>query len=349
MKYIDFRSDTSTTPTKEMRAAIFEAELGNDGYHEDPTVNKLEEKVAFLLGKESAILLPSGTMGNLIALMVWCNRGDEVILEASSHILVGEKGGICSIAQTMPIPIEGINGVLTTEQIKKKLHYNSNNEGIQTGLICLENTHNRAGGVIFPISNIKAICKLAHSYKIPVHLDGARIFNAAVALIIDVKEIVKPTDSIMFCLSKGLACPVGSMLVGTHDFIKRARQYRRILGGRMRQAGIIAAAGLVALEEMIDRLKIDNENAYKLGNELSKISFLKINLGTIQTNIVRFVIDDKKIDTEDLIDWIKKEGILIDYQGENNFRMVTHKDIESRDVIKVINCFKKIEKHLEHK
>lgn len=349
MKYIDFRSDTSTTPTKEMRTAIFEAELGNDGYHEDPTVNKLEEKAALLLGKESALLIPSGTMGNLIALMVYCKRGDEVILEASSHILVGEKGGICSIAQAMPIPIEGIDGVLTAEQIKKKLHYNSNNEGIQTGLICLENTHNRAGGAIFPISNIKAICKLAHSYKIPVHLDGARIFNAAVALNIDIKEIVKPVDSIMFCLSKGLACPVGSMLVGTHNFIKRARQYRRILGGRMRQAGIIAAAGIVALEHMIDRLQIDHENALKLGEELGKLSYIQIDLNTVQTNIVRFKVLNQKIGARELVRILKNQGILIDYSIEENFRMVTHKDIESKDVMKVINCFKKIEKHLEHK
>lgn len=341
MQYFDFRSDTSTLPTKEMIVAVTNAKLGNDGYGEDPTVNELEKKSAILLGKEAAVLVPSGTMGNLIALMTHCGRGQEVILEATSHILKNEMGGISSVAHLIPRTIEGTLGVILPEQVEKLIRPKFKTTP-KTGLVCIENTHNQAGGTIFPLDIAESLCEVAHEHNIPVHLDGERIFNAAVALGVDVKRITKPFDSVMFGLSKSLCCPIGSVLVGSKVFIEKARKIRHMLGGRMRQAGIIAAFGIVALDSMIDRLSIDHANAKRLAQGLSKLSYIHIDLKIVQTNIVRFNIIEEKIGGMELVQSLKNCGILVDYKGDS-LRMVTHNDISQEAVNKALTCFKKME------
>lgn len=346
MHYLDFRSDTCTFPTKEMLIATSNAKLGNDGYGDDPTVNELEHISALLMGKEAGLLLPSGTMGNLVTLMVCCNRGDEVILEANSHIFISEMGGIGSVAQLIPRPIEGVKGIIQPEQAEKLVRLKPKNM-VKTGLISIENTHNAAGGTIFPPEIIAGIAEVAHYYNIPLHIDGARIFNAAVALGVNVKELTWSADSVIFCLSKGLACPIGSVLVGSLEFIEKARKIRHLLGGRMRQAGIIAASGIVALNSMINRLAIDHVNAKRLAEGLSQFPFIQIDLKTVQTNIVRFKIVDKKINGANFTQKLKNHGILIDNSGVTdkgieNFRMVTHKDIEAEDVDQVLVSVKEI-------
>ena len=341
MQYFDFRSDTSTLPTKEMIIAVTNAKLGNDGYGEDPTVNELEKKSAILLGKEAAVLVPSGTMGNLIALMTHCGRGQEVILEATSHILKNEMGGISSVAHLIPRTIEGTLGVILPEQVEKLIRPKFENTP-KTGLVCIENTHNQAGGTIFPLDIAKSLCEVAHEHNIPVHLDGERIFNAAVALGVDVKRITKPFDSVMFGLSKSLCCPIGSVFLGSKVFIEKARKIRHMLGGRMRQAGIIAAFGIVALDSMIDRLSIDHANAKRLAQGLSKLSYIHIDLKTVQTNIVRFNIIEERIDRMELFQSLKNCAILVDYKGDS-LRMVTQNDISQEAVNKALTCFKKME------
>lgn len=346
LRCFDFRSDTCTMPTEEMFTAVANAKLGNDGYGDDPTVNELERKAASLLGKDAGLLLPSGTMGNLVALMTHCNRGDEVIVEANAHIFIEEMGGIGSVAQLIPRSIEGTLGVIQPEQVEKFIRPKSKSTP-GTGLVCIENTHNRAGGVVFPTDIILGIAETAHACNIPLHVDGARIFNAAVALGVDVRELTGPADSVMFCLSKGLACPIGSVLVGSQEFIEKARRVRHMLGGRMRQAGVIAANGIVALSSMIDRLVVDHVNAKRLAQGLSRLSCVQIDLDTVQTNIIRFKISDEKIDGTTLTQKLKNCGILIDYRGTDyegieNFRMVTHKDIDTEAVDNALACIKEI-------
>ena len=346
MQYFDFRSDSSTLPTREMIKAISNAKLGNDGYGEDPTVNELEKISAILLGKESAVLVPSGTMGNLIALIAHCNIGEEIIVEATSHVLTSEMGGIGSIAQLTPRTIEGNRGVILSKQVKKLIRPKSKTKNTpKTGLVWIENTHNSAGGTIFPLDIAESVAEVAHDYSIPVHMDGERVFNAAVALGVDIKRISEPIDSVMFGLSKGLCCPIGSVLVGSKKFIKKARGIRHMLGGRMRQAGIIAASGIIALNSMINRLSIDHTNSKRLAQGLSKFSYIQIDLKTVQTNLVRFKINGNKINGIELTQRLKNCGILIDYKGDG-FRMVTHKDISRKAVDKALNCFKKVEDNL---
>jgi len=344
LQYFDFRSDASTLPTKEMIIAMTHAKLGNDGYGEDPTVNKLEKKSTILTRKEAAILVPSGTMGNLIALMTHCNRGQEVILEANSHILKNEMGGICSVAQLIPRTIESSIGVILPNQIKKYIRTKYETTP-KTGLVCIENPHNQAGGTIFPLDISESICEVAHAHNIPVHLDGERIFNAAIALGVDIKKITKPFDSIMFGLSKGLCCPIGSMLVGSKKFIEKARKIRHMLGGRMRQAGIIAASGIVALDSMIERLSVDHVNAKRLAQGLNKLSYIQIDLKTVQTNIIRFNIIEEKFDKIEIVQGLKNCGILVDYK-RGSFRMVTHNNISQEAVAKALTCLKKIENNM---
>ncbi len=344
MFYYDFRSDTSTLPTKEMIEAINVAKLGNDGYGEDPTVNELERKSAMLMGKEAAVLVPTGTMGNLVALMTHCNRGEEVILEAASHTLLSEMGGIGSVGQLIPRTIEGNYGIILPEQVEKLIRPKSQKTP-QTGLIWIENTHNGAGGTIFPLDIAEKIAEVAHKHDIPIHMDGERVFNAAVALGVDVDKIVKPVDSIMFGLSKGLCCPVGSVLVGSKTFIEKVRIVRKMLGGQMRQAGIIAASGIVALDSMINRLAVDHTNAQRLAQGLSKLSYIKIDLKSVQTNLVRFKLVGQKIEGMELTQMLKKSGILVDYRG-GGFRMVTHKDVNQNAVDKALNLFQEIENNM---
>src|SRR5499427_8453993 len=284
---VDLRSDTVTRPTDEMRRAMAAAEVGDDVYGEDPTVNKLEKRAAEVFGKEAALFVPTGCMGNLISIKIWTHHGNEVICEERSHVNLYELASMSAIAGCMPRVARGEDGILTWEEIqaviRPKIYYDS-----QTALICLENTSNMAGGTVYPTDRVDEICGRAHDMGLKVHLDGARIFNAATALKENVARMAKHVDSVMFCLSKGLGAPIGSMIVGSKDFIARARVYRKMFGGGMRQVGVIAAAGLIALEKSPSRLHEDHENAQCLAQGIARIPGLKIDPAAVRSNIVIF-------------------------------------------------------------
>ena len=340
-KKIDLRSDTVTLPTDEMREAMSNAEVGDDVYQEDPTVHRLEELAAKKIGKEAALFVPSGTMGNLIAVLTHCQRGDEVILEMDSHIYYYEVGGMSAVAGVIPRLIAGDKGILNPQDVKMalreiNLHYP------KTTLICVENTHNRAGGTITSPKIIEEICQLAHQRNIQVHLDGARIFNAAVALNIKPALLAKDVDSMMFCLSKGLSAPVGSILTGSKEFIQRARKNRKMLGGGMRQAGILAAAGIIALENMVERLEEDHKNARILGEGLADIGGIKIDLETIQTNMVYFNLNKSGMNTYQFLPKLAEYNILGSPQPPTKVRLVTHYGINEDDIYATIKAIKEI-------
>src|SRR6202158_4511153 len=284
---VDLRSDTVTRPTAEMRRAMAEAEVGDDVYGEDPTVNRLEKRAAEIFEKEAALFVPTGCMGNLIAIKVWTHHGNEVICEERSHVNLYELASMSAIAGCMPRAVRGEDGILTWKQveagIRPKIYYDS-----QTALICLENTVNMWGGTVYPTAVVEEICEHAHARGLKVHLDGARIFNAATALGESVASMTRKVDSVMFCLSKGLGAPVGSMIVGSRAFIEKGRVYRKMFGGGMRQAGVIAAAGLIALEKSPGRLHADHENARRLAEGIAQIRGLQINAAKVRSNIVIF-------------------------------------------------------------
>ncbi|WP_303863384.1 low-specificity L-threonine aldolase [Alkalibaculum bacchi] len=331
MNIIDFRSDTVTMPTEKMREVMASALVGDDVYREDPTVNALEEIAAKRLGKETALFVPSGTMGNQIAVKTHTIAGHEVIVENKSHIYNYEVGALASICGVQAHPISSDLGAINPDFLREAIreediHY------AKTGLICLENTHNQHGGIVVPIENMKTVYEIAQENQIPIHLDGARIFNAATYLKTDVKNIAEYADSIMLCLSKGLGAPVGSILVGNREFIQKARKVRKMFGGGMRQAGIIAAAGIVSLEEMTHRLEEDHITAKALGEGLSEINGLKVDLKTLQTNIVMCDVINPQIDTNQLVEDLRKEGIICATAGVNRIRFVTHYPISMSDV-----------------
>jgi len=330
---IDLRSDTVTQPTPEMRRAMAEAEVGDDVYGEDPTVNRLQERAAQAFGREAAIFVPTGTMGNQIAVKVHTHHGQEIICEERAHFINLESATVAAFSGCQPRPISGEDGALTWAQIKKKIappaYYRS-----QTGLIWLENTLSLAGGTIFPQAQADEICDRAHEAGLPVHLDGARIFNAAAALGKSVAEITRKFDSVMFCLSKGLCAPVGSMLVGNKAFIDKARVYRKALGGGMRQAGVLAAAGLVALEKMPARLKEDHDNARVLAEGLAKIAGIKI--GKTPTNILVFDISGTGMDTGEFSRRLAEKNVLAAGIDQEQMRFVTHNDVSREDCLKTL-------------
>jgi len=338
---IDLRSDTVTKPTEEMLEAIGHAELGDDVFEEDPTVNRLERIAAERMGKEAALFVTSGTQANLISLMTNANRGDLVILESESHIYWYEVGGISAIAGLLPWPLKSLTGSLDPKEVETAIRP-QNIHFPKPSLLCIENTHNRHGGTIMTPNQIKAISSVAHKNNIKLYLDGARIFNAAVALNVNVKEFTKHVDNLMFCLSKGLCCPIGSLLVGNQEFIGRARKLRKILGGGMRQAGIIAAPGIVALESMIERLKEDHLNARYLAEGISKIDGIRVNLSRVQTNMVYFSIEELALTADQFISKLKENDILALALSENKIRMVTHKGIEKEHVEKSISTIETI-------
>jgi threonine aldolase len=330
-EFIDLRSDTVTLPTEEMLEAIKHASLGDDVYGEDPTVNRLQEMAAEKMGKEAALLVPSGTQANLISLMSNCKRGELVILEFESHIYWYEVGGISAVAGLLPWPTKSSTGAFSPAELEaairpKNIHFP------EPTLICVENTHNRHGGTIITPNQLKAISEVAKKHSIKLYMDGARIFNAAVGLGVDTKDFTKHVDNLMFSLSKGLCCPVGSLIVGNQEFIEKARKTRKLLGGGMRKAGIIAAPGIIALEKMIDRLRTDNENAKLLAEKLSKINGIKIDLKNVQTNIVTFDLVHSVIDCDSFLLKLKENGILALAQAKNKVRLVTHRGIEKEHV-----------------
>jgi len=337
---IDLRSDTVTLPTEEMLEAIKQAKLGDDVYREDPTVNRLEEFAAAKMGKEAALLVTSGTQANLVSLMSNSKRGDMIILEADSHIYWYEVGGLSSIAGLLPWLIKGRMGVIAPDDLEAAMRPSDIHFPL-TSMVCVENTHNRAGGTITKPGQLRDISEVAKANDLRIHMDGARIFNAAVAMGIDVKEFTRHVDTLMFCLSKGLCCPVGSIVAGNSGFIDRARKARKILGGGMRQAGIIAAPGIVALETMIDRLADDHRNARILAERLARIDGIAIDLEAVQTNIVYFDIGGLGISSEMFLSKLKQEGVLASNRDESKIRMVTHRGIEREHIQKtlgVVEC-----------
>ncbi|PMQ01692.1 MAG: low-specificity L-threonine aldolase [Dictyoglomus sp. NZ13-RE01] len=338
MRYIDLRSDTVTKPTEEMRKAMLYAEVGDDGYGEDPTVNQLERKAAELLGKEAGLFVVSGTMGNQTAILTWTKPGEEIILEAESHVFYYEAGGISANAGVQSFPIIGENGIMPIENIKKAIRP-LGRVFPKTSLIVLENTHNRAGGKVLPLEYMREVYELSREYNIPIHLDGARIFNASIALGVPAREIAKYADSVMFCLSKGLSCPMGSLLVGSKEFIEEARRKRQRLGGGLRQAGIVAICGLIALDKMIDRLIEDHQNAKKLYNYLKNIPIFEIE--EPDTNILKVRIKNN-IKAQEYLEKFKNYGLLATSFDENTLRFVTHKDISTKDIDDAIEIIEKV-------
>lgn len=330
---IDLRSDTVTKPTDAMRRAMAAAEVGDDVYGEDPTVNRLQERAAEIFEKEAALFVPTGSMGNQIAVKLHTRPGDEVIIEERGHIFNYEMGtpAIASGVMMRPVMSRDGSGHLTWEEIAGALHIDQPYYSCPTGLICLENTHNFAGGSVMTAEHCADVCEKAHALDLPVHMDGARIFNAAAALETSVAELARHCDSVQFCLSKGLGAPVGSMLVGSADFIKEARVWRKRFGGGMRQAGIIAAAGLIALEDSPKRLHEDHANARRLAEGLAAIPGISIDVERVVTNIVIFDITGTGKTSADICSKLKDNGILAIGFG-NAIRMVTHCDVSAEEI-----------------
>lgn len=340
---IDLRSDTVTKPTPQMRQAMANAEVGDDVYGEDPTVNLLQERAAEIFGKEAALFVPTGSMGNQIAVKLHTKLGDEVIIEERGHIFNYEMGTPAVVSGVMirPVRAKNDNGMLTWAEIESALHVNQPYYACPTGLICLENTHNFGGGSVMSAEETSEICKNAHKLNLPVHLDGARIFNSAVAQKETVANLSKDCDSVQFCLSKGLGAPVGSILLGKKDFISEARVWRKRFGGGMRQAGILAAAGLVALEESPKRLHIDHENAKILAEGAANLRGISIDAEKVQTNIVIFDISQTGKTSAEIVEELKKDEIYAIPFGKS-IRMVTHYDVSREDIETVVISLKKI-------
>lgn len=338
---LDFRSDTVTRPTPEMRRAMAEAEVGDDVYGEDPTVNRLEERAAQIFHREAAIFVPTGTMGNAIAINIHTHHGQEIICEERGHIFNYEMAMAAVFSGCLIRPIPSEDGWLTWADIKKRIapgiYYKA-----QTGLVSLENTHNMAGGTIYPQDAADEVCDHAHEAGLRVHLDGARVFNASVAMGKSVAEISKKFDSVMFCLSKGLGAPVGSMLVGSKAFIEKARSIRKALGGGMRQAGILAAAGLIALEKMPLRLKDDHDNAQLLAKGLAEIPGVKIDPKKVVTNILVFDVSGAGMNTADFSRKLAERNVLAAGINPVQMRMVTHMDVSRDDCQQALDAVRAV-------
>jgi threonine aldolase len=343
---IDLRSDTVTRPTPAMRKAMAEAEVGDDVYGEDPTVNLLQERAAEIFGKEAALFLPTGSMGNQIAVKLHTKQGDEIIIEERGHIFNYEMGTPAVVSGVMIRPVKAANasGMLTWAEIESALHIGQPYYACPTGLICLENTHNFGGGSVMSADETSEICENAHKLNLPVHLDGARIFNSAVAQNETVANLSKDCDSVQFCLSKGLGAPVGSMLLGKKDFINEARIWRKRFGGGMRQVGVLAAAGLVALEESPKRLHIDHENALRLAEGAANLKGVSIDAGRVQTNIVIFDVSATGKTSAEICAALKEDGILAIPFGKA-IRMVTHTDVSREDIEKTLQVLSFVLRH----
>lgn len=341
MKFIDLRSDTVTQPTKAMRDAMYNAVVGDDVYEDDDTVKELEAYAAELVGKEAALFVPSGTFGNQLALFTHCKRGNEAIVGDDSHIVVHEVAAASVIAGVQLRTLNSHNGELDPEEVKRKIrkevddiHYPG------TGLICLENAH--SNGRVISLKNMSEICSIAKNADIPVHLDGARLFNAAAHLGVSAAEITKYCDSVMFCLSKGLCAPVGSILAGSKEFIAKARKGRKLMGGGLRQVGFLAAAGMVALKDMRERLAEDHENALLLADELSKIPGIKLDKDAVHINMVFFNMKETGIDSDYLVREFYKKGIKINNAENGVMRFVTNYWVSKDDIYHIVNIFKEL-------
>ncbi len=338
---VDLRSDTVTKPTPEMRRAMAEAEVGDDVFGEDPTVNRLEAAAAERLGKEAGLFVVSGTMGNQVSLMAQTQRGDEVILDESSHIFNYEVAALVVLSAVQPRTLKGRYGILDPEDIRRAIRP-PNIHAPRNTLIAVESSHNRGGGTCYPPETLREIRRIATANGMAVHLDGARIFNASMATGTPVRELAAQADSVTFCLSKGLGAPVGSVVVGTRAFIDRARRARKMFGGGMRQAGILAAAGVVALETMVDRLREDHANARVLAEGLASLPGIVIDLARVQTNIVIFTVKRKDLDAPGLIVKLAEHGIKAFAITPDSIRMVTHKDVNRAGILRTLEVLRTI-------
>jgi len=336
---IDLRSDTITMPTEAMRKAMAEAEVGDDVYGEDPSINRLEELSAEMVGKEASMFVPSGTMGNQIAVLTHTRPGTEIILEADSHIYYYESAAASVFAGVQPRPLQGKRGSMPAALVEWAIRQDDIHLP-PTSLICLENTHNRAGGTVVPLADMQAVYDVACRHNIPVHLDGARIFNAAIASGVPVKDYTGCTTSVQFCLSKGLGAPVGSIIAGPADFILEARRWRKRLGGGMRQAGVIAAAGIVALETMVERLAEDHANARLLADGLAGLKGIDFNPDDVDTNIV--IVKPTIMSIGQLGDELEKRGILTVVIEPDRVRFTTNKEVTRSDIEKTLVAVKEI-------
>lgn len=328
---VDLRSDTVTKPTPAMREAMAAAEVGDDVYEEDSTLNRLQDLAAQTMGKEAALFVPSGTMGNLVSILSHCERGQEILLGDNSHVFHYEVGGAAVVGGLVYhiLPNDRF-GMIDPELVAAAVRP-ADVHAASTGLLCLENTHNRAGGTVLSKAQVDSLCEMAHRRGVPVHLDGARVFNAATYLEIPVHELVENLDSVQFCLSKGLAAPVGSLVVGKREFIEKARKMRKLLGGGMRQAGVLAAAGIIALTEMTQRLEEDHLNARRFAESLALVDGFEVDLATVQTNIVAANLTERTGTAAEWIAKLKQNGVLAGSMGPRRLRFVFHNDVDRQD------------------
>ncbi len=341
MKTVDLRSDTLTVPTPAMRDAMQAAQVGDDVFGEDPTINKLQEKIAELTGKEAALFVCSGTQGNQISVNAHTQPGQEVICDRNCHIFNYESGAGAMLAGIQLNGLDGHNGILSVEQITDAIRPEDDHYP-QTGLICLENTHNRGGGNIYPLERMKNIYEIAQSRHLPVHLDGARLWNASVATGIPIKEYCRYTDSVSLCFSKGLGAPVGSIVAGSKAFIKKAHFYRKAYGGGIRQGGILAAAALYALEHHFPKLQDDHRKAKFFAQEINQFPGIFIDPQSVETNIVIFNVDQSVISTDTLVQKLQESGILMFKFGPERIRAVFYLQISNNDVQYAVDVFRKI-------
>jgi len=332
---IDLRSDTKTVPDEQMRRAMAEAVVGDDVAQEDPTVNALEERAAEIMGKEAALFVVSGTMGNLLSIWAQTEPGEEIIVERGNHVYNYEASGLAHICGLLVRVADGVRGRLSPEQVAALMHDGRNVHTRRTGMLALENTHNNAGGTVLTPEQTRELAEVAHAGGAKVHLDGARIFNAAVALGVDVKELVAPVDSVQFCFSKGLGAPVGSMICSTREVIARCRQLRKVIGGGMRQAGVIAAAARVALEKGPARLHEDHAHARLIAETLARLPGVEIDLETVQTTIINFALRREDISAPELCARLGEHDILAGAKDEANIRFVTHCQVTREDTERV--------------
>ncbi len=340
MEIVDLRSDTVTHPTPAMREAMYRAEVGDDVFGDDPTVNRLEEMAAQRLGKEAALFVASGTMGNLVALLTHCGRGDQAVVGDHSHTFLFEQGGMAGLGGIMPWPVPNQpDGTLRLDDIEKSIRP-ENVHFARTRLICLENTHNVCDGTPLTADYTAQVARLAHSHGLRLHIDGARIFNAATALGVDVRDLVREADSVMFCLSKGLCAPVGSLLCGDAAFIQEARRVRKVVGGGMRQAGILAAAGIVALEQVVPRLAEDHERARQLAAGLAEIPSIQV--APVSTNILYFSLTNTAKTPEQVVEGLAERGILLLGRENGRFRAVTHYWIDDEGIERTVQAMREI-------
>ncbi len=337
---IDLRSDTVTRPTDVMRRAMAAAEVGDDGYGEDPTVNALERKAADLLGKEAAVLVPSGTMGNLCAVFAQTGRGDEVILESTAHIYRTEQGGMASLAGVPYRVLPGERGAIPFEKLQTELEGSGYSTRLRPALMCLETTHNAAGGTVLPLDYLAAVRGLTAQHGMAVHIDGARLFNAAVALGVPASEIARHADTVTFCLSKGLGAPVGSVLCGSKAAIRRARQARKLLGGTMRQAGVLAAAGIVALDTMVTRLADDHRRARRLAEGLAALHGSLCDPALVATNIIYVDFTASGIPAAEWCRHLAAQGVVCRPYSATRVRLLTHADLTEEAIDTALAAFR---------